>query len=177
MQQKSASASRDLVIRKERQVVAFTLGSETYAVDIGKVREIIPIQKIVPVPRAPDFVEGIINLRGRVIPVLDLRKHFGFEKKPFDPSQKIILTEVDDENIGVIVDSVASVLRIPEDAIEPPASVIIGQEIHYIQGIAKLGQNLIVLLDLTRIISDAEKRTLKEVDLASAVIHEERENG
>ncbi|HHW18326.1 MAG TPA: purine-binding chemotaxis protein CheW [Firmicutes bacterium] len=157
-------------MEKEKQIVAFSLGSETYGVDIAQVREIIPIQKIVPVPRAPDFVEGIINLRGRVIPVLDLRHHFGFEKKKQDPDQRIVLTEVDGESIGVIVDSVSSVLRIPEASIEPPASVITGDDIEYIQGIAKVGSNLIVLLDLTKIISDAEKRTLKEVDLASAVV-------
>lgn len=161
---------RETVIEKEKQIVAFSLGSETYGVDIAQVREIIPIQKIVPVPRAPDFVEGIINLRGRVIPVLDLRHHFGFEKKKQDPDQRIVLTEVDGESIGVIVDSVSSVLRIPEASIEPPASVITGDDIEYIQGIAKVGSNLIVLLDLTKIISDAEKRTLKEVDLASAVV-------
>jgi len=171
--QRGFNETRSSGIRKERQVVAFALGSETYGVDINKVKEIIPIQKIVPVPRAPVFVEGIINLRGKVIPVLDLRKHFGFEKKALDPNQRIVLTEVSDENVGVIVDSVSSVIRIPEDSIEPPASVIVGEEIEYIQGIAKLGDNLIVLLDLTRIISDAQKRTLKEMDLASAVVHQE----
>ncbi|QUL97650.1 MAG: purine-binding chemotaxis protein CheW [Candidatus Fermentithermobacillus carboniphilus] len=170
MPAREATPGRETVIEKEKQIVAFSLGSETYGVDIAQVREIIPIQKIVPVPRAPDFVEGIINLRGRVIPVLDLRHHFGFEKKKQDPDQRIVLTEVDGESIGVIVDSVSSVLRIPEASIEPPASVITGDDIEYIQGIAKVGSNLIVLLDLTKIISDAEKRTLKEVDLASAVV-------
>src|SRR5690606_5352512 len=132
----------------ERQIVAFCLGRETYGVDIQKVREIIPMQKIVPVPRAPDLVEGIINLRGKAIAVLDLREHFGFEKKEPTPEQRIVLTESDGESIGVIVDSVSSVLRISEDSIEPPASVIAGDEIDYIQGIAKVDDSLIVLLDL-----------------------------
>jgi purine-binding chemotaxis protein CheW len=153
-----------------KQIVAFSLGSEIYGVDISQVREIIPIQKIVPVPRAPEFVEGIINLRGKVIPVLDLRKHFGFEKKERDEDQKIVLAESHSESIGVIVDSVSSVLRIPEDSIEPPASVITGDGVEYIAGIAKMNSSLIVLLDLTKIISDAESRSLKEVDLASAVV-------
>ncbi len=160
----------DSAVRKERQIVAFTLGTEIYGVDIASVREIIPIQKIVSVPRAPDFVEGIINLRGRVIPVLDLRKHFGFEKKMGDPNQRIVLVEAGSESIGVIVDSVSSVLRIPDDSVEPPASVIVGPEIEYIYGIAKVDGDLIVLLDLTRIISDAEKRSLKEADLRAAVV-------
>jgi len=152
----------------ERQIVAFSLGSETYGVDIGQIREIIPVQKVVPVPRAPEFVEGIINLRGKVIPVLDLKQHFGFEKKERNPNQRILLIEVGGDSIGVRVDSVLSVLRIPEDSIEPPASVLTGDRNDYIQGIAKVEDNLIVLLDLTRIISDAEKGTLKELDLAYA---------
>ncbi len=160
----------DSAVAREKQIVAFTLGTEIYGVDIATVREIIPIQKIVNVPRAPEFVEGIINLRGRVIPVLDLRKHFGFERKTGDPNQRIVLVETGAESIGVIVDSVSSVLRVRDDAVEPPSSVIVGAEIEYIYGIAKVDDNLIVLLDLTRIISDAEKRTLKEVDLHSALV-------
>jgi purine-binding chemotaxis protein CheW len=154
----------------ERQIVAFSLGTETYGVDIASVREIIPIQRIVSVPRAPSFIEGIINLRGRVIPVLDLRKHFGFEQKKGDPNQRIVLVEAGSESIGVIVDAVSSVLRIPDDSVEAPASVIVGPEIEYINGIAKIDKDLVVLLDLTKIISDAEKKTLKETDLRSAVV-------
>ena len=154
----------------ERQIVAFSLGTETYGVDIASVREIIPIQRIVSVPRAPSFIEGIINLRGRVIPVLDLRKHFGFEQKKGDPNQRIVLVEAGSESIGVIVDAVSSVLRIPDDSVEAPASVIVGPEIEYITGIAKIDKDLVVLLDLTKIISDAEKKTLKETDLRSAVV-------
>lgn len=160
------------VARTERQIVAFCLAEETYGVDIGSIREVIPVQKIIPVPRAPEFVEGIINLRGKVIPVLDLRQHFGFEKKPKDPNQRIMLTEVDGDSIGVIVDMVSSVMRIPEESIEPPATVIIGQDIKYIQGIAKVDDKLLVLLDLTRIINDAEQRTLQEIDLASVLTDE-----
>ena len=157
-------------VKGERQLVAFSLGTETYGVDIATVKEIIPLQRIVTVPRAPSFVEGIINLRGRVIPVLDLRRHFGFEQKKGDPNQRIVLVETETESIGVIVDSVSSVLRIPEDAVEPPSSVIVGPEIEYIIGIAKVDKDLIVLLDLTKIISDAEKKMLKEADLRSAVV-------
>ena len=96
--------------------------------------------------------------------------HFGFEKKERDEEQKIVLAESHGESIGVIVDSVSSVLRIQEDSIEPPASVIKGEGVDYIAGICKMNSSLIVLLDLTRIISDAESRSLKEVDLASAVM-------
>lgn len=82
------------------------------------------------------------------------------------------MVESGEDSIGVIVDSVSSVMRISEDSVEPPASVVVGNEIEYIQGIAKVGEDLIVLLDLTKIISDAEKRTLREADLRAAVVHE-----
>ena len=146
------------------------LGSETYGVDIASVREIIPVPKIVSVPRAPDYVEGIINLRGRVIPVLDLRKHFGFERKKGDPNQRIVLVEAGQESVGVIVDAVSSVLRISDEQVEPAATVIVGAEIEYIQGIAKVDEDLVVLIDLTKIISDAEMRTLREVDLRASIV-------
>lgn len=136
-----------------------------YGVDIGAVREIIPVQKIVPVPRAPDFVEGVINLRGRVIPVLDLIKHFGFQRASDNGYRRIMLVDVDGESIGVAVDSVSSVLWISPSQIEPPAEVVVGPHIDYIQGIAKVDDGLIVLVDLSRIISDAEKKAIKNANL------------
>ena len=146
----------------QRQIVAFSLGSETYGVDIGSVREIIPSQKIVPVPRAPEFVEGIINLRGRVIPVLDLRKHFGLLRDASTVEERIILVESGEDSIGVVVDAVSSVMQVPVDSIEAPAQVIVGPDIEYIEGIAKVDRGLIVLVDLTKIISDAEKKAINE---------------
>lgn len=155
---------------RERQMVVFSLNSEDYGVDIEKIREIIPMQTIVSVPRAPQFVEGIINLRGRVIPVLDLRRHFGFEKKPPGPAQRIVIVEADQECTGVVVDSVSSVIQVPREAIEDPSEVIIGSDVGYIQGVAKVDNDLIVLLDLAAIITEAQKKTLKEADVASAVV-------
>lgn len=157
---------------KERQIVVFSLGDEWYGVDIASVREIIVMQKITPVPRTPEFVQGIINLRGRVIPVLDLRKHFGFEPKVYDEAQRIMVTDIDDEIVGVVVDSVLSVMRLPESAVEPPSPMVTGPEAQYLIGIAKTENKLIVLLDMARIINDAEKRMLKEMDLAHAVVDE-----
>ncbi|HHX27971.1 MAG: chemotaxis protein CheW [Bacillota bacterium] len=170
MAHEQTAVAADSSVRHERQIVAFSLGSETYGVDIASVREIIPVPKIVSVPRAPDYVEGIINLRGRVIPVLDLRKHFGFERKKGDPNQRIVLVEAGQESVGVIVDAVSSVLRISDEQVEPAATVIVGAEIEYIQGIAKVDEDLVVLIDLTKIISDAEMRTLREVDLRASIV-------
>jgi purine-binding chemotaxis protein CheW len=170
MAHEQTAVAADSSVRHERQIVAFSLGSETYGVDIASVREIIPVPNIVSVPRAPDYVEGIINLRGRVIPVLDLRKHFGFERKKGDPNQRIVLVEAGQESVGVIVDAVSSVLRISDEQVEPAATVIVGAEIEYIQGIAKVDEDLVVLIDLTKIISDAEMRTLREVDLRASIV-------
>lgn len=156
----------------ERQIVVFSLGNESYGVDIASVREIIVMQKITPVPRTPEFVQGIINLRGRVIPVLDLRKHFGFEVKPPDEDQRIVVADVDGEIVGVVVDSVFSVMRVPDSAIEPPSPMVTGPEAQYLVGIAKTEDRLIILLDIAKIITDAEKRMLKEMDLAHAVLDE-----
>lgn len=155
---------------KERQIVVFSLNGEDYGVDIETIREIIPMQTIVPVPRAPEFVEGIINLRGRVIPVLDLRRHFGFEKKPAGPGQRIVIVEAGQESTGVVVDAVSSVIQVSQDAIEDPSEVIVGSDVGYIQGVAKVGKDLIVLLDLAAIMTDAQKKELKEADVASAVV-------
>lgn len=157
---------------EERQIVVFSIGEEWYGVEIASVREIIVMQKITPVPRTPDFVQGIINLRGRVIPVLDLRKHFGFEVKPFDEEQRIMVADVGGEIVGVVVDSVLSVMRVPEAAVEPPSPMVTGPEAQYLVGVAKTENKLIILLDMAKIITDAEKRVLKEMDLAHAVVDE-----
>lgn len=156
----------------ERQIVVFSLGTESYGVDIASVREIIVMQRITPVPRTPEFVQGIINLRGRVIPVLDLRKHFGFDVKSPDEDQRIVVTDVDGEIVGIVVDSVFSVMRVPDSAIEPPSPMVTGPEAQYLVGIAKTEDKLIILLDIAKIITDAEKRMLKEMDLAHAVLDE-----
>ena len=170
MASREETVAGEALTQRERQVVVFSLGQERYGVDISTVRRIIPIQKIVPVPRCPDFVEGIINLRGRIIPVLDLRRHFGLERRPRGEDERIVWVELGADSVGVIVDSVSSVTRIPEDSIQPAAHVVIGPDVEYIEGIAKIGDDLVILLDLTRIIKDAEKEALRESDLRASVV-------
>lgn len=154
----------------QRQIVVFSLNGQNYGVSIERVREIIPMQVIVPVPRAPEFVEGIINLRGRVIPVLDLRRQFGLEKRPPEPTQRIVIVEAEGDSTGVVVDTVSSVIQVSEEAVETPSDMIVGPDVGYIQGIAKIDKDLVVLLDLGAILTDAQKKTLKEADVASALI-------
>ncbi len=141
----------------EQQLVVFELNNEVYGVDIAKVHEIIRMQNITQVPRAPQFVEGVINLRGRVIPVVDLRKRFGFAKTEHSKQSRIVVVEIEGQTIGMIVDGVSEVLRVPTASIEPPSPVVTTLDSDYLRGIAKLEDSLIILLQLDKILSDAEK--------------------
>lgn len=108
----------------EKQLVIFDLAEETYGVDIGSVREIIRIQEITKVPRTPEFVEGVINLRGKVIPVIALRKRFRFHQAEATKDTRIVVVDIGGTDIGVVVDAVTEVLRLSGDAVEPPTGVI-----------------------------------------------------
>ena len=134
----------------EKQLVVFDLAAETYGVDLGSVREIIRIQEITQVPRTPDFVEGVINLRGKVIPVIDLRKRFGFGAAEATKDSRIVVVDIGGHDIGAVVDAVTEVLRLSADAVEPPSSLITTADSEYLLGIAKLETRPIILLDLQR---------------------------
>ena len=140
----------NLIETDELQLVIFDLAAETYGVDIGSVREIIRMQEITKVPRTPDFVEGVINLRGKVIPVIDLRKRFGFKQAEATKDTRIVVVDIGGTDIGVVVDAVTEVLRLASDAVEPPTGVITTTDSDYLLGIAKLETRLIILLDLQR---------------------------
>lgn len=149
----------------EQQLVVFDLASEGYGVDIGAVREIIRMQEITRVPKTPEFVEGVINLRGKVIPVIDLRKRFGLHVAEQNKDNRIVVVDIGKQDIGVIVDAVTEVLRISTDSVEPPTSVITSADSDYLLGIAKLESRLIILLDLESVLSKEEKETLIDEDL------------
>lgn len=148
----------------ERQLVVFQLGAEFYGVDIARVHEIIRLQTITRVPRAPAFVEGVINLRGKVIPVVDLRRRFGLESSEHTRASRIVVVEIGDNVVGVIVDGVSEVLRVTGASIEPPSPVVAGIESEYIYGIAKLDDRLVILLDLDRVLVLADRRALEAVN-------------
>jgi purine-binding chemotaxis protein CheW len=148
----------------ERQLVVFQLGAEFYGVDIARVHEIIRLQSITRVPRAPAFVEGVINLRGKVIPVVDLRRRFGLESSEHTRASRIVVVEIGDNVVGVIVDGVSEVLRVTGASVEPPSPVVAGIESEYIHGIAKLDDRLVILLDLDRVLAQAERRALEGVN-------------
>ena len=132
----------------ERQLVVFDLADESFGVDINTVREIIRMQAITQVPDAPASVDGVINLRGGVIPVVDLRRRFGLRVSDITASSRVLVVDISGENIGVVVDAVTEVLRIPESSIEARPPIVATQQSVYIQGIAKVGDGMMILLDL-----------------------------
>ncbi|MGE5484119.1 MAG: chemotaxis protein CheW [Ignavibacteriales bacterium] len=148
---------------EEHQLVVFGIANELYGVDIAAVREIITMQRITKVPRTPDFVEGIINLRGKVIPVIDLRRRFHLGVAEEDKETRIVVVEIQGITIGMVVDRVSEVLRISSDVIEPPSPVIVGIDAEYIKAVAKVGDKLIILLDMERVLNKQEKVELKAV--------------
>ena len=151
----------------EQQLVVFDLAAEGYGVDIGVVREIIRLQDITKVPRTPDFVEGVINLRGKVIPVVDLRKRFALPIAEESKDHRIVVVDIGTQDIGVVVDAVTEVLRIGTESVEPPSSVITDADSEYLLGIAKLTDRMIILLDLQKVLSDTEMGTLSEMSMAA----------
>ena len=157
------TTSAEEVAGSEQQLVVFDLATDAYGVDIGAVREIIRMQEITNVPRTPEFVEGVINLRGKVIPVVDLRKRFGLPVGEQTDENRIVVVDIGGQDIGVIVDAVNEVLRIFSDSVEPPSSVITTADSDYLMGIAKVEDRLIILLDLESVLSAKERALLADV--------------
>lgn len=134
------------------QLVSFKIGAEEFGVDILKVQEINKMTQITKVPNAPDFVEGVINLRGRVIPIIDLRTRLGLEKIEHTKDTRIIVVELEGKTVGFIVDAVNEVLRIPANITEKPPELVAGIDADYITAVGKLEDRLLILLDLDRIL-------------------------
>ncbi len=153
----------------EMQLVVFDLASEYYGVDIGDVREIIRMQTITRVPGAPPFVEGIINLRGQVIPVVDLRKRLELEISEQTADSRIVWVTINGQDVGVIVDAVTEVLRIPLTSIEPPSSMVSSVDSDYLRGIAKLEDRLIILLDMSKVLAMIDGQMMSNLQSAVTV--------
>jgi purine-binding chemotaxis protein CheW len=141
------------------QLVTFAIGEEEFGIDILRVQEIIRTMDITKVPNSPPAVEGVINLRGKVIPVIDLRKRFSMESRPHDSQTRIVVIAIHGMIIGFVVDGVSEVLRIQSNTVEPPPPVVCGIESEYIKGVGKLGERLLILLDLDKLISSEEVHT------------------
>ena len=144
----------------ELQIVVCELADEHYGLDIARVYELIRNQPITPVPRAPGFVKGVINLRGRIIPVVDLRGRFGMPAADPTKETRIVVAESGSTRVGLIVDGVSEVLLLPLDAIEPTPEVAAGDDAEYLRGIAKLGDRLVLLLELDGLFGLDEQHVL-----------------
>lgn len=152
---------------KDLQLVGFRIGKETYGVPINLVHEIVRVPEITAVPDAPEYIEGVINLRGKIVSIVDLRKRFGETKIEWSRKNRILVAEIDKKMIGLIVDAASEVMRIPESEIEAPPEVFEDGEVKYVTGVGKLNGRLVILIDLTKILQKGELRRLGEMSAAA----------
>ena len=144
--------------------VTLGIGDERYGIEVGKSREIIARYEIVPLPKTPDFIEGIISLRGDIIPVVDLRKRFELEDKERGKDTRIIVVELADFAVGIQVDKVFEVLKLSSDDIEPPPPLVSGLKADYLEGVAEINEHLITILNLDKIFSTSERLLLTDME-------------
>ena len=145
---------------KNIQLVVFHIGKELYAVGIEAVHEIVKVPDITEVPDAPAFLEGVINLRGKIVPVIDLRKRMRLPAGERTKTSRVLITENEGRLVGLLVDAVSEVLKMSPDAVEAPPEMISSIGVEYITGVAKVEARLIILLDLKRVLSVEDMRKL-----------------
>ena len=149
-------------MEKDFQVVGFRIGNETFGVRIGSVREIIRVPEITAVPSAPETVEGVINLRGKIIPVMDLRKRFGQSEIQPNKKNRILVVELENKLVGLIVNAASEVLKIAPSEIEAPGNLFAEGESSYVTGVGKLKGRLIILLDIAKLLHRPEFKRFEE---------------
>jgi purine-binding chemotaxis protein CheW len=163
-------ANREEVVASEKltedyiHLVVAGLADEEYGIPITKVQEIIKIPGITRIPNISEYIEGVINLRGKIIPVVDLRKKFQLAQKQKDDNTKIVIVNVSGQSIGLICDSVSEVIRLPSLQIEEVPTVISHISTDYLSGVGKIDNRIIILLNLEKILADIEKTTIKKID-------------
>ena len=146
----------------EEQLVIFELNGEAYGVDVARVQSIIPVQPISVVPGAPAFIEGVINLRGTVVPIVDLRTRFSLSLSPGNQKSVIVIMEWAGLHVGLIVDRVTDVTRIAQADINPPSPLLSTVDNAYLRGIGRFKERLLILLDLSRVFSLEEQAALNQ---------------
>lgn len=147
---------------KDIHIVGFRIGHETFGVPIALVHEIVRVPEITSVPDAPEYIEGVINLRGKIISVVDLRKRFGEREITASKKNRILVVEVEDKMVGLVVDAASEVLKIPPSEIDAPPNVFEEGELNYVTGVGKLGSRLIILIDLGKILQRGELKRLAD---------------
>jgi purine-binding chemotaxis protein CheW len=146
------------------QLISFLVGEEVYGLEILRVKEVIRLREITRLPRAPTFVKGIINLRGDIIPIIDLRDKFGLEHQQYTAMTRVIVVDVGGRLVGMVVDAASQVVRVPADQIDPPPPIAGGLSVEFIKGVGKLEERLIILLNIDRILSIEEKVELERLE-------------
>lgn len=141
---------------KDIQVACFRLKEDLYAVDIMRIKEIIRPQKLTPLPQAPAFIEGIINLRGAVIPVIDLRKRFDMPARDLTGSTRLLIVRLSTQTIGLVVDEVTDVVTVPVKDIKQPPVVAAGAIVNHLLGVCLSGDDMVMLLDIDRLLTKSE---------------------
>jgi purine-binding chemotaxis protein CheW len=164
VEKKSSSSSEETL-----QLVVFELSGEEFGVGIMQVSEIIPISKITRVPQAPECVKGLINLRGKIIVVIDLNRRLGFSPRESDSLSRIIIVEVKDTTLGMLVNSVNGILKLPLSSIEPTPDMIKSKiNSEYLIGVGKAGNRLLILLNLARVLGEEEIDELSQLSFSSS---------
>lgn len=147
----------------ETQLVVFNMENEEFACNINDVREVLKMIKVTPLPRSLDFVEGVINLRGEVIPVIDLRKRFGLDEAERTQENRIIIVEVEDRMVGLTVDSVTEVIRLVNKHIQEAPQQVTDKRAKLIKGVGKVNERMLIILDLEQILTSTEQIALNEI--------------
>ena len=164
IEKESSSSSEESL-----QLVSFELSGEEFGVDIMQVSEIIPISKITRIPQAPECVKGLINLRGKIVVVIDLNRRLGFSPRESDSLSKIIIVKVKDTTIGVLVNSVNGILKLPLSSIESTPDMIKSKiNSEYLTGVGKAGNRLLILLNLARVLGEEEVDELNQLSSSSS---------
>lgn len=147
----------------EQQDVIFKLGGEEYGINIMNVTEIIPYEETIKLPHVPNFVEGVINYRGTVIPIICLKKKFGMNLAKADHNTRIIILNLDNKQVGFIVDEASQTIKLNDEDIDMTQSISTNIDIKYVSGIARIGERLIILVDLDLILTEDEKTEIESL--------------
>ncbi len=151
-------------ILEDLKIIVFRLMSEEYGVDVSQVLSIERVQHITRVPKSPPFVKGVINLRGKVIPVIDLRSRFDMPEITYTDTSRIIIVSISGVEVGLIVDAANDVIDIPRNLIEPAPQIVTGIDVEYLEGIAKINSRLLILLNLTKVLKLEELKQLEKLE-------------
>lgn len=164
-----AGLTERISAESDLQVVVFRVGSEEFAVSIDSVREIIPMTDITVIPRAPTFVRGVIDLRGTVIPVIDLRERFSLGPASESDEKRITVVDMAGQTVGCMVDDVDEVLTLPAGSIQPPPPAAVAIDSDYLLGVARYDDRLLILLDLDKVLTESEQTALAGAEAVAAL--------